>query len=297
MEALLGHICSHEAHKASEIVTQSHDVLARIQNIHLSPPNEHDHDTTTSKSASTKSKSPVPSPPKPTLITTTTPSKKEKKKDAFVEMQKGLGELLKLKNRLDGLELKCSEVANALSIVLKNDEDMAAMRLSEQQYKEEEENIVQYKGDENGDDDVNASPIITTTTENVQYLHVDVELLFEDYLLQMDEVLYSLRSVQDLVRNTEEVVEIELDLLRNRIMRYEMLLELSGLVSTSFFLIGNNSFWLVVVIFIPVRIITPHHACIYIPFTLFFLLLLSFPIEQHYECIYLYIYIPIHFQQ
>mmetsp|Transcript_4158 Transcript_4158/g.6353 ORF Transcript_4158/g.6353 Transcript_4158/m.6353 type:complete len:101 (-) Transcript_4158:28-330(-) len=46
----------------------------------------------------------------------------------------------------------------------------------------------------------------------------------------MDEMLAALRSVQSYVRNTEEVVEIELDLLRNRIMRYEMLLELSGLV-------------------------------------------------------------------
>jgi len=54
-------------------------------------------------------------------------------------------------------------------------------------------------------------------------------LLFKDYLLQMDEMLAALRSVQGYVRNTEEVVEIELDLLRNRIMRYEMLLELSGL--------------------------------------------------------------------
>ena len=61
-------------------------------------------------------------------------------------------------------------------------------------------------------------------------LHVEVELLFEDYLLQMDEVLHSLRSIQSSITNTEEVVEIELDLLRNRIMRYEMLLELSGLV-------------------------------------------------------------------
>jgi magnesium transporter len=65
---------------------------------------------------------------------------------------------------------------------------------------------------------------------DIDNLHVEVELLFEDYLLQMDEVLVALRSVQSYVRNTEEVVEIELDLLRNRIMRYEMLLELSGLV-------------------------------------------------------------------
>jgi len=54
---------------------------------------------------------------------------------------------------------------------------------------------------------------------------VEVELLFKDYLLQMDEVLAALRSVQSYVRNTEEVVEIELDLLRNKIMTYEILLE------------------------------------------------------------------------
>eukprot|EP00979_Chaetoceros_neogracilis_P004299 scaffold764_cov240-Chaetoceros_neogracile.AAC.12 len=90
--------------------------------------------------------------------------------------------------------------------VFKNDEDMAAMRLSESTGHEVLE----------GDPD---------------NLHIEVELLFEDYPLQMDEVLVALRSVQSYVRNTEEVVEIELDLLRNRIMRYKMLLELSGLVA------------------------------------------------------------------
>ena len=109
--------------------------------------------------------------------------------------------------------------------------------------------IVEYKGDENGDDDVDIvvsslilitltttipllSSIIITTTEHVQYLDVDVELLFEDYLLQIEKVLYSLRSVQNLVRNTEKVVLFELDLLRNRIMMNEMLLKILGLVST-----------------------------------------------------------------
>merc|ERR1712192_90579 len=107
------------------------------------------------------------------------------------------------KNKVDKREAKCTEVAGAIAEVLKNDEDMAAMRLSE----------IDDNGVEEGDP---------------KNLHVEVELLFEDYLLQMDEVLLSLRTVQNSVKNTEEVVEIELDLLRNRIMRYEMLLELSG---------------------------------------------------------------------
>ena len=134
--------------------------------------------------------------------------KKEKgiKKDAFLQKQAKLGELLPLKNKVDELEAKCSEVASAIAEVLKDDEDMANMRLSE----------ITHDGCVPDGDPMN--------------LHVEVELLFEDYLLQMDEVLNSLRTVQRSVQNTEEVVEIEVDLLRNRIMSYEMLLELSGLV-------------------------------------------------------------------
>ncbi len=169
IEALLGHVCSFEAAKVNRLIKAAKDVLEGIsKNFQI--------DTEVGF-----------------------------KKDAFIEMQAKLGELLPLKNKVDGLEAKCSEVAGAIAEVLKDDEDMAAMRLSE-------------KNDD------------TVLVGDPNNLHVEVELLFEDYLLQMDEVLHSLRSVQNSIRNTEEVVEIELDLLRNRIMRYEMLLELSGLV-------------------------------------------------------------------
>jgi len=36
--------------------------------------------------------------------------------------------------------------------------------------------------------------------------------------------------MQSSIKNTEEVVEIELDLVRNRMMRYEIVLEMVGLV-------------------------------------------------------------------
>lgn len=178
IEALLGHVCSHESNKATNLIQTANDVLSGI---------------------------------------TYTGNSSNKKKDAFLETQRKLGELLPLKNMVDGLEAECSDVANAIADVLKNDEDMAAMRLSEIAALRDMHDNIESSDDlfEDGD------PL---------NLHVEVELLFEDYLLQMDEVLHSLRSIQSSITNTEEVVEIELDLLRNRIMRYEMLLELSGLV-------------------------------------------------------------------
>lgn len=169
IESLLGHVCSFESNKVSKLLVTADEILSGI-----------------SSNFNDKGEGGV-------------------KKDAFIEMQAKLGELLPLKNKVDKREAKCTEVAGAIAEVLKNDEDMAAMRLSE----------IDDNGVEEGDP---------------KNLHVEVELLFEDYLLQMDEVLLSLRTVQNSVKNTEEVVEIELDLLRNRIMRYEMLLELSGLV-------------------------------------------------------------------
>ncbi len=149
IEALLGHVCSFESSKVNELIKAAKDVLDGIA-----------HNFNSDRDAS-------------------------KKKDAFIDMQAKLGELLPLKNKVDELEAKCSEVAGAIAEVLKNDEDMAAMRLSEK----------------------NDDMVLVGDPNN---LHVEVELLFEDYLLQMDEVILSLRSVQNSVRNTEEVVEIEL---------------------------------------------------------------------------------------
>lgn len=175
IEALLGHVCSNESTRVAKLLDNANDIL---EGIGIGGQRR----------------------------------LKEKKQDAFLQMQTKLGDLLRMKNKVDEFESQCSEVAAAIAEVLKNDEDMAAMKLS-------------YLHSLRGGKYKNSNHI-----PDVKKLHVEVELLFEDYLLQMEEVLHSLRSVQSSVRNTEEVVEIELDLLRNRIMRYEMLLELSGLV-------------------------------------------------------------------
>ena len=55
-------------------------------------------------------------------------------------------------------------------------------------------------------------------------------MLFEDYLLQFDEVLNVVRDCTREVKNSEEIMEIELDLTRNRILRFEMLLEITALM-------------------------------------------------------------------
>mmetsp|Transcript_21337 Transcript_21337/g.31667 ORF Transcript_21337/g.31667 Transcript_21337/m.31667 type:complete len:663 (-) Transcript_21337:501-2489(-) len=227
IEALLGHVCSHQSSKVSELIQNANDVLLGIMSNFNDSIQQQNNEKTNKQN-----------------------NNERRRKDAFLEMQAKLGELLPLKNKVDELEARCSEIANAIEDVLQNDEDMAAMRLTELYRQsnygsyDDKDNVVNSKdGNEeqnntfekkrnnsSGSDSDKPSSYLNTITENKADLHVEVELLFEDYLLQMDEMLHSLRSVQSSVRNTEEVVEIELDLIRNRIMRYEMLLELSGLV-------------------------------------------------------------------
>eukprot|EP00559_Dactyliosolen_fragilissimus_P006043 CAMPEP_0184866234 /NCGR_PEP_ID=MMETSP0580-20130426/21475_1 /TAXON_ID=1118495 /ORGANISM="Dactyliosolen fragilissimus" /LENGTH=692 /DNA_ID=CAMNT_0027365801 /DNA_START=174 /DNA_END=2252 /DNA_ORIENTATION=- len=267
IEALLGHVCSQESIKVTKLLKSANRLLDAIT-----------FGGGGSTSSTDESKSTPDNTMAPTLIINIWNQlrRRHKTDDAFLGMQAKLGELLPLKNRVDNLEAQCAEIANAIAEVLKNDDDMAAMRLSalpnynlasidtkkignkntststnlhhrKESPPDKDSNtrvrdrVLNEKGSLS-DTAVTANNINNQSNgfsrdhQNSQIyvdpynLHSEVELLFEDYLLQMDELLYSLRSVQSSVRNTEEVVEIELDLIRNRIMRYEMLLELSGLV-------------------------------------------------------------------
>ena len=217
LEALLGYVYIQESKKASEMIERAKNVL---EGITVSP-----------------------------VSTATNPAEERKrpawgsgdKKDSFMVMQAKLGQLLPLKNRLDALEAHCAEVAAAIHDILQNDEDMQAMYLSRQQSEEENEEGVgqssrtvdrktvatQCCQQQQGAGGKSGSAI-KSQSRPFDHDHVEVELLFEDFLLQIEEVLYSLRAVQSSVTNTEEVVEIELDLMRNVIMRYNLLLELSS---------------------------------------------------------------------
>ncbi|CAN0052943.1 unnamed protein product [Discosporangium mesarthrocarpum] len=59
--------------------------------------------------------------------------------------------------------------------------------------------------------------------------HQEVEMLFENYLLEASGKRSDVRDLENTARNTEEIVEIELDVLRNRILRFELILSISGL--------------------------------------------------------------------
>ncbi|CAM9462193.1 unnamed protein product [Ectocarpus sp. 6 AP-2014] len=114
---------------------------------------------------------------------------------------KSLHRLLPLKNELDELKETLVTVCKCMNEVLMNDEDMALMYLTDNECK---------------------------STARDLHQHQEIEMLFENYLLQVELLASDVIELQNEVRNTEEIVEIELDVLRNNILRFELLLSISG---------------------------------------------------------------------
>lgn len=110
-----------------------------------------------------------------------------------------LDELLPLRNRLSELHYTVQELRKAINDVLISDEDMAQMYL-------------------------------TSAAETGRHRRVDqhseVEMLFENYLMQLEWSDTDIKEIQQAVKNTEDTVEIQLDLLRNRILRFELFLSI-----------------------------------------------------------------------
>ncbi|CAM9320049.1 unnamed protein product [Choristocarpus tenellus] len=116
--------------------------------------------------------------------------------------QKSVLMLLPLKNQLDNLENTLTEVCKCMNDVLVNDEDMSMMYLTE--------------------------TLRTEGKPRDPSHHQEVEMLFENYLLQAELLRSDIRDFQDEARNTEEIVEIALDVQRNRILRFELVLSVSA---------------------------------------------------------------------
>eukprot|EP00752_Nemacystus_decipiens_P012091 g10718.t1 len=116
-----------------------------------------------------------------------------------------LHRLLPLKNELDELQETLVTVCKCMNEVLMKDEDMALMYLT--------------------DNECSASA-------RDPRQHQEIEMLFENYLLQVELLASDVREFQNEVRNTEEIVEIELDVLRNNILRFELLLSISAFMVT-----------------------------------------------------------------
>ncbi|KAI9503533.1 magnesium ion transporter [Coemansia spiralis] len=122
-----------------------------------------------------------------------------------------LRELLQYSKRLSRFEQKVLNIRDAIEEVLEQDEDLAAMYLTEKRYGKLRET-----------DD-----------------HEEVELMMETYLKQVEEIVNHVESVSSHVRTTEDVVNIILDSQRNSLLLLEIRLTILTVgLSTGTFVTG-----------------------------------------------------------
>ncbi|KAJ2811217.1 magnesium ion transporter [Coemansia furcata] len=122
-----------------------------------------------------------------------------------------LRELLQYSKRLSRFEQKVLNIRDAIDEVLEQDDDLAAMYLTQKR-----------NGNPRASDD-----------------HEDVELMLETYLKQVEEIVNHVENVSSHVRTTEDVVNIILDSQRNSLLLLEIRLTILTVgLSTGTFLSG-----------------------------------------------------------
>lgn len=120
-------------------------------------------------------------------------------------VQHCLDRLLPLENALNEFSVKVDQIRNALHEVLASDEDMSMMYLT---------------------------AFYDTGHRRRVDQHDEVEMMLENYIKQIDTVHSELTSTLRAVKATENVTQIRLDAMRNRILRLEVFLNL-GAVSVA----------------------------------------------------------------
>jgi len=181
-------------------------------------------------------------------------------------VQTQVDELLPLKNKLDVLRKRVKEIKRAITEVLNNDEDMAMMQLTP--YEEVGTGSGERQGGQgqwgqgkakdggasggvatasspdyaDGSLNVDASPeacpvpdsststSTSTSTSAAATGMLNLEMMFENYLNEVEWISAELEEEVDEIRNTEENVVLQLDLLRNRILKVELQLSISSFV-------------------------------------------------------------------
>lgn len=124
-----------------------------------------------------------------------------------------LRELLQYSKRLSKFGQKVLNIRDAIEEVLEQDEDLAAMYLTQK---------------------LKANSLQRTKDD-----HEEVELLLESYLKQVEEIVNHVESVSSHVRTTEDVVNIILDSQRNSLLLLEIRLTILTVgLSTGTFLSG-----------------------------------------------------------
>jgi magnesium transporter len=120
-------------------------------------------------------------------------------------VQHCLDRLLPLENALNEFAVKVDQIRHALNEVLASDEDMSTMYLT----------VFRDTGRRRRVDE-----------------HDEVEMMLENYIKQIDTVHSEVTSTLRAVKATENVTQIRLDAMRNRILRLEVFLNL-GAVSVA----------------------------------------------------------------
>ncbi|KTW27427.1 hypothetical protein T552_02405 [Pneumocystis carinii B80] len=113
--------------------------------------------------------------------------------------------LLTYSKKVTVFEQKVTLIRNTLNEILDQDEDLAAMYLTEK-----------YQG--------KTRPLDQ---------HDEIELLLESYLKQTDEIVQSVNNLVSNIKNTEEIVNIILDTNRNALMQMELKISVLTLATSS----------------------------------------------------------------
>lgn len=178
-------------------------------------------------------------------------------------VQTQVDELLPLKNKLDVLRKRVKEVKRAITETLNSDEDMAMMQLGSPFLYDRKKKVS--GGETSGDNDeglldlsdgvsfdevpsppppppaggaeVLGGDVVSMSgagedkrQEEQYFATMNLEMLFETYLNEVEWIGAEVEDEIDEITNTEENVVLQLDLLRNRLLRFELMLSISSFV-------------------------------------------------------------------
>ena len=132
------------------------------------------------------------------------------------------------------------EIKRAITDILSNDDDMRQMHLLDVS---NDDNVIIDNNDDKNIDDDNDNNNDDNTKKSIKKRNIcrnedsavdtmNLEMLFENYLNEIEWIASEVEEVIDEITNTEENVVLQLDLLRNRILRFELSLSMSSYVVT-----------------------------------------------------------------
>jgi Mg2+ and Co2+ transporter CorA len=161
---------------------------------------------------------------------------------SFDIMQSKAGELLQLKNSLDELNNRVEEIKREILKILESDVDMSLMCLHIiDQHQQQQTLSPQSSQSSSSIPSSSSSPTASCSapfnvSSRVSMSRSEltiIEFLFENYLRESEWILSEIDDLLDEITNTEENVKMQLDLLRNRILRLELSLSVTSVVITS----------------------------------------------------------------